>query len=185
MSKILEDFNFKHHKTYDASLIKLHVSNFSDEWFIDTSRQEQYSNHKDTESYFIYKSDLGWQKGKKFKFEQVSNDAKLLELVEPVIKDLEVLHDGIRGNVLLIKLKAKHDIPNHFDDGDYLMCSRRHHLPIITSSNTIFGVGLEKINMLEGECWEINNTRLHSVKNNSDIDRIHLLIDIMPNNEIG
>ena len=39
--------------------------------------------------------------------------------------------------------------------------------------------------MLEGECWEINNTRLHAVENNSKIDRIHLLIDIMPNIEIG
>ena len=35
--------------------------------------------------------------------------------------------------------------------------------------------------MATGECWEINNTRLHSVENNSDIDRVHLLIDIMPN----
>ena len=66
-----------------------------------------------------------------------------------------------------------------------MVYSRRHHVPIITSEQTLFGVGTEKINMLEGECWEINNTRFHSVENDSDIDRVHLLIDIMPNSEIG
>lgn len=185
MSKMSEDFNFKHHTTYDINSIKAQVLKFLDEWFIDTSRQEQYTNHKDTESYFVYKSDLNWHKGQEFKFEKKSNDVILLELVEPIIKDLEERHNGIRGNVLFIKLKANHNIPNHFDDGDYLVYSRRHHVPIVTSSKTTFGVGLQTINMLEGECWEINNTRLHSVKNNSDLDRIHLLIDIMPNNEIG
>ena len=29
----------------------------------------------------------------------------------------------------------------------------------------------------EGEIWEIDNTKEHSVTNNSNIDRIHLLID--------
>jgi aspartyl/asparaginyl beta-hydroxylase (cupin superfamily) len=38
--------------------------------------------------------------------------------------------------------------------------------------------------MQSGECWEINNSRPHLVENNSDIDRIHLLIDIMPNEEL-
>ena len=184
MSKISEDFNFKNHGTYNIDAIKSHILKFADEWFLDTSRQEQYSNHKDTESYFLYKSDLGWSKGAKFNYEVKSDDDLLLEMVEPIIKDLEKIHDGVRGNVLIIKLKANQNIPSHFDDGDYLVYSRRHHVAIITSQETKFGVGLEKINMLEGECWEINNTRLHSVKNNSDIDRVHLLIDIMPTREV-
>ena len=35
--------------------------------------------------------------------------------------------------------------------------------------------------MQEGQCWEINNAKNHSVENNGTTDRIHLLIDIMPN----
>ena len=185
MSKVSENFNFKNHGTYNIDQISSYISKFSDEWFIDTSRQDKYHTHKDTNSYFMYQSDLKWKRGELFAFEQKSDDRELLNLIEPIIKDLEKIHDGVRGNVLFIKLKAKHNIPKHFDDGDYLVCSRRHHVPIVTSSQTFFGVGLEKINMLEGECWEINNTRFHSVENDSDTDRIHLLIDIMPHNEIG
>ena len=41
------------------------------------------------------------------------------------------------------------------------------------------------LNMLEGECWEINNMKSHEVINNSDEDRIHLMIDIIPNKYIN
>jgi hypothetical protein len=185
MNKIEQNFNFNRYSTYDVSLIKDHVNRFSSEWFIDTSRQNDYQIHKDTTSYFIYKTDLNWTKGQDFLVETKTNDSALLELVEPIIKDLESIHNGVRGNVLLIKLKAKHNIPKHADSGDYLVLSRRHHIAIVTSDETFFGVGSEKVNMGVGECWEINNTRFHSVENNSEIDRIHLLIDIMPKSEIG
>ena len=62
---------------------------------------------------------------------------------------------------------------------------KRTHIPIITNSEVTFTVGGETKFLKEGEIWEINNTKEHSVDNNSDIDRIHLLIDIMPNEELG
>jgi aspartyl/asparaginyl beta-hydroxylase (cupin superfamily) len=185
MNKVSENFNFKNHGTYDVNKIKSYILDLEDEWFINTSRQDKFYTHKDTNSYFMYQSDLKWTKDQIFSVEAKIDDEELLWLIEPIIEDLERIHNGVRGNVLFIKLKAKHNIPKHFDDGDYLVYSRRHHVPIITSEQTLFGVGTEKINMLEGECWEINNTRFHSVENDSDIDRVHLLIDIMPNNEIG
>lgn len=185
MRKTSENFNFKKHSTYDINAIKDYIENFSSEWFLDTSRQDHYYVHKDTVSYFIYNANLQWKSGQEFKVETKSNDSQLLELVEPIIKDLERIHEGVRGNVLLIKLKAKQNIAIHHDSGDYLMLSRRNHIPVVTSDDVFFGVGADKVNMKAGECWEINNSRLHFVDNNSDIDRIHLLIDIMPNNEIN
>jgi hypothetical protein len=185
MTKKLEDFNFKNYGIYNIDNIKSHVINFSDEWFIDTSRQEKYATHKNTNSYFLYESDLEWNNTQEFLSQCKSDNKELLNLVEPIIKTLEEIHDGVRGNVLVINLKAGTNIAEHRDNGYYLDRARRHHIPIITSDQTWFSVGSEKINMLEGECWEINNTRLHAVENNSDIDRIHLLIDIMPNTEIG
>ena len=184
MSKVSEDFNFKNLGNYDVEEIKNYISNFAEEWFIDTSRQEIFKAHKDTNSYFIYKADLKWKNSDAFVVEKKSNDAKLVSMIDRIILDLETKHDGVRGNVLLIKLKAGQIIPSHQDSGDYLVASRRHHIPIITSDNTWFTVGSDKINMLVGECWEINNTRFHSVENYSDIDRVHLLIDIMPKKEM-
>lgn len=185
MRKTLENFNFKKHNTYSIEDIKNHIKDYSNEWLLNTSRQDNYYVHKDTTSYFVYNANLQWKSGENFIVKKIATDETLLELLEPIIKDLEITHNGIRGNVLLIKLKAQEDIAIHHDSGDYLMLSRRNHIPIVTSDNVYFGVGDEKINMKAGECWEINNSRLHFVENNSDIDRVHLLIDIMPHNEIG
>lgn len=184
MRKTLEDFNFKQHNSYNVEGIKDYISKFSDEWFLDTSRQDNYYVHKDTTSYFIYTANLRWKSGEEFMVQTKSNDKQLLELVEPIIQDLEKTHNGVRGNVLLIKLTAKQNIAIHHDSGDYLMFSRRNHIPVVTSDDVFFGVGSEKVNMKAGECWEINNSRLHFVDNNSEIDRVHLLIDIMPYDEL-
>lgn len=185
MRKAEEDFNLRKHAQYDVSAIKNYVANFSDEWLIDTSRQKMSHTHQYTNTYYVYKNNLRWKSGEEFVTTKISNDEVLLGLLEPIISDLERIHNGVRGNVLLIKLTAHEDIPLHEDSGNYLMFSRRNHIPIITAGDVIFGVGSERVNMQEGECWEINNYRFHWVDNNSDIDRVHLLIDIMPNDELN
>ncbi|NDB82075.1 MAG: hypothetical protein EB127_04940 [Alphaproteobacteria bacterium] len=185
MRKSEEDFNVKKHAEYDVSKLNDYISKFSDEWLLDTSRQERPNTpHKYTNTYNVYNTSIQWKKGQEFVVKKVSTDTTLLELLEPILQDLEKIHNGVRGNVLLIKLKAKEDVALHEDAGDYLMLSRRNHVPIITSGNVVFGVGSERINMQIGECWEINNYRFHWVDNDSDIDRVHLLVDIMPNEEL-
>lgn len=185
MRKKLEDFNFKKYQNYSVDEIKEYIDGFSDEWFINTSRQDNYYVHKDTTSYFVYTANLEWKEGTSFVVNKTSNNTGLLKLLEPIISDLEKFHNGTRGMVLLIKLKAGQNIAAHHDSGDYLMISRRHHIPIVTAENVFFGVGSDTVNMQTGECWEINNSRTHFVNNTSKIDRVHLLIDIMPNEEIG
>jgi hypothetical protein len=180
MTKELELFNFKKIADFNVDRLKTLVESLDAEWLLDTSRQESFETHKHTLSYFIYKADLLWKKGSPFFVETNVANMELLDAVEGIVQDLEAFHNGTRGNVLLIKLLAGQDIPEHVDSGDYLTTTRRHHLPIVTSPGTIFGVGIEELNMQEGECWEINNTRTHYVQNNSEIDRVHLLIDIMP-----
>jgi hypothetical protein len=89
--------------------------------------------------------------------------------------------DGKMGQVLFIKLPAKKIIDPHEDHGDYLHCVARYHIPIITNLGVKFIIDGESKHVPEGECWEINNNKTHAVENNGEEDRIHLLIDIMPN----
>jgi aspartyl/asparaginyl beta-hydroxylase (cupin superfamily) len=85
----------------------------------------------------------------------------------------------------LTNLKSGTEIPWHVDKGEYLVVSKRHHIPIITSDNVFFFIDNDLSVMKEGECWEIRNTKPHRVVNASGIDRIHLIIDIIPNKYIG
>ena len=48
----------------------------------------------------------------------------------------------------------------------------------------IFRVGGEQKVMHPGEMWEINNATVHAVDNQSDEDRIHMIIDWVPNSTV-
>ena len=60
------------------------------------------------------------------------------------------------------------------------MNSRRIHIPLVTTDNVDFTVGGEQRAMREGELWEINNAREHSVVNRGVERRVHLIIDWVP-----
>jgi aspartyl/asparaginyl beta-hydroxylase (cupin superfamily) len=77
------------------------------------------------------------------------------------------------------------NIQPHQDGGDYLDVVRRHHIPIVTSPEVLFFIDGRGINMREGELWEINNMLRHEVQNPSSIDRVHLMVDIIPNEYLG
>jgi len=80
---------------------------------------------------------------------------------------------------LLINLPSRSIIGPHVDNQDaYFDLVKRTHLAIISDDEVRFIVGGEDKNIKEGEIFEINNNeKLHEVKNNSEIDRIHLLTD--------
>ena len=89
--------------------------------------------------------------------------------------------EGKLLRIILTKLKSNKKIPPHIDQGKGLEICKRIHIPIITNEKVIFGVNGELKNMKEGEMWEINNQQIHSVSNNSDCDRVHLIVDYLKN----
>ena len=63
----------------------------------------------------------------------------------------------------------------------------RLHIPIITSEQVTMITWLEtktptKFKMKKGECWWLDVSKSHQVLNESEIDRIHLVIDVYVNN---
>jgi len=181
--KELEAFNFKMFKKYEVKNIHDHVILFTKEWEIDTSRQnvkydDRRNPHLYTNTYVIQDHPLDWKFGSSPS--PVVKDMFLLKMIDNIVKDLEDFNVGKAARILLIKLNSESDVATHVDGGEYLSTVRRYHIPIITNENVFYIVNDEKINMKQGECWEINNFKPHSVLNNSKQDRVHLLIDIIP-----
>jgi hypothetical protein len=185
MYKTEENFKFKYHKNYDITEIKNKILEIEEKWTEDTSRQELFQVHKETTTVFLADYPLEWELNSGYVGTVREPDSLLWKLVEPIVKDLEIIHNGKAGRVIFPKLPANKNIPAHTDGGDYLDVVRRHHIPIITNNNVFFRTGDETLNMAEGECWEINNMKNHEVNNKSNQDRVHLLIDIIPNQYIG
>jgi len=72
-------------------------------------------------------------------------------------------------------------INSHKDFGELFETSHRIHIPLITNDKVNFFIDRRNYNFKVGEVVEINNLKFHSVENDSEYDRIHLIIDYTPN----
>lgn len=186
-----KDFNFINHGSFDVSNLKKLIENLNEEWNENSERQEKTFSQKNTKSITIVQFPLNWipekmnthQEGLTEEYDPkiVFSNKEIVSEINLIIKSLEEKLDGKVGRVLLTKLLAGKNIFKHKDYQKYLVLNNRCHIPIITNDRVAFAVGDETLNMKVGECWEINNSRIHSVTNSSDEDRVHLIVDIIPN----
>lgn len=108
-------------------------------------------------------------------------DTPLLEQSPYLKKVLETFRCHLLS-VRLLKLSAGAVIKEHTDaDLRIEKGLVRFHIPVVTNDQVEFYLMGERIHMKEGECWYLNLTLPHSIKNKSTIDRIHLVIDAVPN----
>jgi len=78
----------------------------------------------------------------------------------------------------LMRLAPKSYIKPHFDnDLGYGDGYFRLHLPIVTHKDIEFIVGGDRVVMDEGTLWYMNANHTHSVANNGNTARVHLVID--------
>ena len=80
-----------------------------------------------------------------------------------------------------MKLTPGSQVPEHIDAEGWVKGIVRLHIPIITNDDVFFKLNGIKLPMKEGEMWYTDVTNPHSVGNNSDETRIHLVIDLAIN----
>lgn len=169
------EFNFKTHAYIDVSSIKSKALEYTeDNWNSYDFRQKTFDVHKQTKTIpLIWDEKVTgnpktYDESKKYKNELLIVNSLLTNKIGP----------GIMATAMLINLPSKKIISRHKDIGDFFAAIHRIHIPIVTAPECVFTIDEEKRNLQEGEVVEIdNNDKYHSVENNSDIDRVHLLID--------
>lgn len=83
--------------------------------------------------------------------------------------------------LIISRIKPGGQILPHADnEGDYVNTDdrSRYHVVIQGFPGSLYNCGNDTVQMLTGEVWWFNAHEIHSVKNNSVDDRIHLLIDV-------
>lgn len=165
----------------DIASIKKEVAGFYDEWLIDTSRQKTFTTHEHTFVYGLLDFSYGWRPGKPEK------SITLNKLNDSAQKELKMIYDLLEeyasGKVVkseIISMNPKSRIRMHRDRSDMLYLGRRFHIPIKTNPQAYFIVEDEKFFLEEGHAYELNNSRYHAVRNDSDESRIHLIVDVIP-----
>lgn len=94
--------------------------------------------------------------------------------------------DGTKlGRIMIVKLLPNGIINAHIDPGQYFQEHYRFHVPFITAPEVLFyGEDNVPAHMPEGFLSQLANRRMHSAENKSNVDRIHLIVDIDSKNPI-
>lgn len=104
---------------------------------------------------------------------------KELPQLRPIVFDLMRRVEGSElGRVIITKLEPGKSIPAHVDQGAPAEYYTRYQVVVQSKPGAIFQIEDEKVNFRSGEVWKIDNQSLHSVVNNSDDDRIVIIVDI-------
>lgn len=82
------------------------------------------------------------------------------------------------GRVMINKINAGGHIYPHADTPVHAEYWDRYHVVLKSSPECNFRCGDEVVNMVTGSVWWFQNAIEHEVLNNSEEDRIHLIIDI-------
>lgn len=182
--------NFKHIGDIDLSDLRARVAELTDaEWLADQVRSKRYEVHKDTQFIgLVFDEDF-----RHLKATQRPALRHFIEALQPILAQIAEYYETapevqskfdepVRGYFVRIsfaKLIAGGEISEHRDLNFSLTHSHRVHVPVITNDQVWFRVGNEKRNLKAGEIIEINNRRNHSVVNESDEDRVHLILDFV------
>lgn len=156
----------------------LDVSHFEQE----TWRQEKYRAHKDTETIFLRHWDRERMTPRSGEIHLI--DFSLLEdyrqPLEAILEELRAFYRFIDYAALITNLKPGGVITPHTDNGRYFGRCHRLHIPIETNEAVWFSCGNQTIHMELDHAYEIGNVNhVHSVANRSNLDRHHLIIDLV------
>lgn len=90
-----------------------------------------------------------------------------------------------KTSVRLLKLEHGAVVKEHTDAGlNFEEGEARLHIPVITHPLVEFCLDAQRLEMKAGECWYINASLPHRLSNPSPVDRIHLVIDCLVNDQL-
>lgn len=149
-----------------------------DQWMEWGLRQSKYRVHSSTQTYPFYFSEYG-EPSKAYNL-----DTKLWLLAKPIIEEVENFYNRKAEISILINLPPGAMIAPHVDAG-WLVNTHRIHIPIITDPKILFVLDDKKFHLQSGYAYEMNNLVQHSVINPTNIGRVHLMVDLLPNSPLN
>lgn len=104
---------------------------------------------------------------------------KSLPEARPLVFNLMAAVQGERlGRVMINKLMPGGMIYPHADTPVHAEYWDRFHIVLQSAPGSNFRAGDEWVHMATGEVWWFNNRIEHEVINNSDTERVHMIVDI-------
>lgn len=184
------DGEFRHIGTVDPQpLVRAVESLGEDAWNEYVRRQERFAPHRQTQTVaLLFDEDMRHTDPTPW-----PRFAAIESVLQPVFDKISQANASVAGpgnegyfiRIILTRMSPGAVITPHRDHGPTMMRSHRYHLAIITNEGVEFGIGDRTQHFAAGEIWEINNRKLHAVRNLGEEARVHLILDyVVPGEEI-
>jgi aspartyl/asparaginyl beta-hydroxylase (cupin superfamily) len=98
-------------------------------------------------------------------------------MIGELIHDISRLAGQRSARVMLTKLHAGGMIAEHVDEGAYADATERYHVAITSNPGCVMYIGDEAQHAAPGEVWWFDKHTKHTVINEGDQDRVHLIVD--------
>ncbi len=146
-------------------------------WDDNPLRQDRFAVHRRTRSVlFLWTAHEGWPDVQTVVLERYGAfESALLPIFRAASVRLNERHAVV--NAMLAELPPGASIPAHVDTAPLFGAARRMHVPLQTNAEVTFTVDGEAIATPVGHLIEINNRRVHGVRNDGAMPRVHLIFD--------
>ena len=109
---------------------------------------------------------------------QETEELKQAPYFRQILRELECPKEVVR----ILFLPPEGHIKDHFDfHTSFQFGLLRLHIPIVTHPDVLFVIDGQRVDMKPGELWYGDFSKVHSVKNNSPVARVHMVIDVQIN----
>jgi aspartyl/asparaginyl beta-hydroxylase (cupin superfamily) len=123
-----------------------------------------------------------WSDPLAYEPEFCNSDHPIYSFIINEIKKLELLYNASAKIAVIDGMPAGSIIARHQDGSGIFQKAHRVHLPLVTHEDVKFIIDDIEYHFPSGKYYEFDNSRFHEVHNNSDIFRLHLVVDLIPNN---
>ena len=86
-------------------------------------------------------------------------------------------HQGRTARIMLAKLASGRSVARHIDTSPSAVVPHKIHVPLVTHPRVRFLIEEGDYSLERGRAYEVNNRRPHEVRNESELDRVHLIFD--------
>lgn len=155
-------------------------------WSMDTSRQDHIVKQRETQAMTLRShapqaiEDSKARATMPVRYRGLPSEmSSYFPLASRYVDDLTHSMQGAMGRAVIVRLKPTGTIYPHTDDGLYWLLRDRYHLVVKSQNGSHFRAGGEEMRMREGELWWFDPTVPHEAFNDSDEDRIHIIVDIL------
>jgi hypothetical protein len=175
----------------DVAPLLRELADHPEVWSQDTRRQASIGVQRETESLAIcrHAEQLTFlEERKRSPVRYVGRPTQTARLLPRTLEFVEQqarqLH-GIPGRAVVVRLQPHGQVYEHIDAGLYYELRHRYHLVLYSVAGSRLRAGNEEVRMREGELWWFENRQSHEAFNDSDEDRIHLIMDVLSFNSVA